>query len=518
MKIKNREILGRSCFDEITNPTQLFEYHEFGILCVSHSYYAQWSGRHLELRKENLSIYSSETLNLISHIDELKFPINDIDFDKGKQLLLIATGSYDGGYFYEGELFCYDLSNRKLIKLIEDNREFSTCKFKGSEIEFKVLPSNDYHEEFTLSTYSTTLDLNNTKSLRDLNLIESTSYDENSYNFEEHQRKLRELPSRLSLLANKIDFNYQHRSMAWDLTFIDDNNLFIGFAQGKVGILEISKNKLITRRIAENGDCAQVFKGYGKEGLYVNLSYRKIGANDYNTVFRLDNSLTKSEVVAQGAFSLSQSDDGNFLARQADYEDKKRKDVLFDRSFRKVTETRLGHYDLFNHYIRIDGESNLFALVGKPREQYQNKELIELSSNQLTELSATRIESQPEHLNNLNGVKIEEKYILEGKIYDPSPSKNDHVVFALNKQGIKLWQTDISEQTSGITKLENHPDYVCLVLVSGELLILDCSTGKTHLKIERNKDMKGYPLSVANKGNKIAIGYDNGLVELIEIE
>lgn len=517
MKIKNREILGRSCFDEITNPNRLFEFLELGILCVSHSYYAQWSGRHLDLSKENLSVYSSETLNLISHIDELKFPINDVDFDKEKQLLLIATGSYDGGYCYEGELFCYDISNCKLIKLIEDSREYSTCKFKGSDIEFKVLPSND-QEEFTLSTYSTTIELNNIKSLKDLNLIESISYDENSYDFEEHQSNLKKLSARLTQLADKINLNYQHRSMAWDLKFIDDNNLFIGFTQGKVGILDISKNKLITRIVAENSDCAQVFKGFGKEDLYVNLSNRMVGVKDYNTVFRLDSSLIKSEMVAQGVFCLSQSENGNFLARQTDYQDKKKKDILFDSSFKKITENRLGHYDIFNHYIRIDGEPNLFALLGKPREQHQNKELIELSPNNLKELSSVRLESQPVHLNNLNGVKIKEKYIIEGKIYNPSPSINEHVVFALNKQGKKVWQTEIFKQTSGITKLENQLDYVCLILLSGELLIIDCSTGKISLKVNRNKDINGYPLSVTNKGNKIAIGYDNGLIEIIEIE
>ena len=77
--------MGRNCFDEITNPKQLFEFKELGIICVSHSYYAQWSGRHLDLRKENLSLYNSETPKLVAQIDGLRFPIDDVDYNKENQ-------------------------------------------------------------------------------------------------------------------------------------------------------------------------------------------------------------------------------------------------------------------------------------------------------------------------------------------------------------------------------------------------------------------------------------------------
>ncbi len=518
MRIKSREILGRNCFDEITNPKQLFEFNKLGIIGVSHSYYAQWSGRHLNLKKENLSLYNSETLKLIAHIDGLRFPINDVDFNKERQLVLIATGSYDGGFCYEGELFCYDISNHKLIKLIEDNREYSNCKFKSNEIEFKVLPSNDYDEDYTVKTYTTLLELGTLKKLKDLIIKEKVTFKEDSYEIESHQNRLNDVSRKLISYAINIDMNYEHYSMAWDLKFINEDCLFIGYSNGKVGVLDISKNRLVINNIAENGDCVQVFKDCTQEELYVNVSFRKVGTEDYNTIFKLDKTFIKPEKLTQGVFFLSQSENGNFLARQTDYEEKNRKDILFDKSFNKISEYRLGHFDLFNHYIRIDGEQNLFALIGKPKEQHQNKKLIELSASNLKELSGISIENQPEHFNNLNGIRIGEKFIIEGEIYNPNPSVNKHVVFAFNNKGERLWQTDISGQTSGIIKIEEHPDYVGLTLVNGEFVILNCSNGKISLKTERNREINGYPLSITNIGNKIAIGYDNGLIERIEIE
>ncbi|KXI27253.1 hypothetical protein AX660_21210 [Paraglaciecola hydrolytica] len=516
--LKNREILGRNCFDEITNPKQLFEFESAGILCVSHSYNAQWSGRHLGLCKENLSIYNSSSLELIAHIDFLRFPINDVDYDEKKQLLLIATGSYDGGWSYEGELYAYDFITKRLIKLLDDNREFTFCRFEGNQIEIKVLPPDDTDEKLYLKTYLIKLLLNVRQKLQDFEPIEITSYPEGEFNFESSQEKLKVLSLRLSSLANKNGFEYEPCSMAWDLKFIDDGSLFIGFANGTVGILKLATDELITKKIVASGDFSQIFKGVNQESLYVNLFTYKVDNDEYNTVFKIDNTLTKWEKVTAGIFSLSQSLNGHFLARQADWKDKKRNDILFDEFFNKITECRLGHYDLFNHYIRIDGEEHFCALLGTPNSQHQNKKLIELSSTDMRPLSEITLELQPEHYNNLNAIKVGGRYVIEAKVYNPNPRINAHVVMAFNCNGEKLWTKNISAQASGMTKIESCPDKVALSLINGEFIILDSLTGRVTLKLSKNEEINGYPLSISNNGNKIAIGYDNGLIELIELE
>jgi hypothetical protein len=517
--VNNREILGRNCFDEITDAKQLFEFELGGILCVSHSYSAQWSGRHLDLWKDNLSIYNANSLELIRHIDCLRFPVNDVDYDQEKQLLLIATGEYDGGWCYEGELYAYDFITMRLIKLLDDNREFTFCRFKDNDIEIKVLPpDDDTDEKFYLKTYLIKLQLDVCQKLQDFEPTEIISFPEVKFNAASYQTKTETLSLRLSALANKNGFEYEPYSKAWDLKFIDDKSVFIGFANGKVGILNLATDDLIIKKLVEHGDFSQVFKDVNEASFYVNHFNYKEDNDECNTVYKIDNDLKKWEKVTAGIFSLSQSCNGNFLARQTDWTNKKRNDILFDDSFNKITECRLGHYDLFNHYIRIDGEEHFCALLGKPDSQSQNKTLFELSSKDLRPLSEITLEMQPEHYNNLNGVKIEGKYVIEGKIYNPNPTINQHVVMAFNSTGEKLWSESLSAQASGMTRIESCPNNVALSLINGEFIILDIFTGRVTFKLPKNEDIKGFPISISNKGNKIAIGYDNGLIELIELE
>lgn len=517
--VKNRYIFGRNCFDEINNPKQLFEFDSGRIVCVSHSCSAQWSGRHLDLWKHSLSIYNANSLALVAHLDCLRFPVNDVDYDHKKQLLLIATGEYDGGYCYEGELYAYDFITKRLIKLLDDNREFTFCRFKDNQIEIKILPpDDDIDEDLYLEIYLIKLQLDVRQKLQNYEPVKSTPYPAVKFSIGSYQEKTEALSLRLSALANKNGIEYKHYSMAWDLTFIDADSVFIGYADGTVAVLTLSTGDLITKKLAEHGDFSQVFMGVNQAYFYANLFNYQVNNDKHNTVYKIDKTLKKWEKVTAGTFCFSQSLNGNFLARQTDWKNKKRNDILFDPFFNQITECRLGHYDLFNHYIRIDGEEHFCALIGAPNSQSQNKKLFELSTTDMGALSEVTLELQPEHYNNLNGVKIEGKYVVEGKIYNSNPAINEHIVMAYNSTGENLWSQSISAQASGMTKIESWPGKVALSLINGEFIILDSINGRVTLKLPRNDEINGFPLSISNSSNKIAIGYDNGLIELIELE
>ncbi len=518
MKTKSRKIYGRNCFDEITNPKKLFEFQEQNLIGIAHSYYGQWSGRHINTRKECLSLYKSDSLELVAHIDSLKYPVNDVDYHEKKKLILIGTGSYDGGYFFEGELLIFDLKSKSLIKIIEDNREFTKCKFIGNEIEFIVNPTHDLdNEDYTNKSYKIPLDTLRVFQLKDLNPIKIQPHDENSFNYESYQERLQEIPNKLSNYCNQLNKNFIHKSLAWDIVFFGDDKLLIGYSNGKIGILEILNEKIDIKSISKNGECAQVFINIDTEVAIINRSYRHIDSDNHNTVYEYNTSTGMMNQVANGTFMLSKSNSGKYLARQTDYQNKNRNDIIFDSSFKKIMERRLGHYDLFNHYIRIDNSENLYALVGNPKEQHQNKRLIEINPSTLSEQTLFELERQPNHYNNLNGILSDDIFIIEGNIYNPNPYQKNYELRGIKKNGEVIWRRELSNQSTGMTTLDEYPNQVAISLTSGETLIMNKLTGET-TTIPKSKEVNGYPLSISNKGNKIAIGYDNGLIEIIEIE
>ena len=108
-----KEILNDTSFIEVTKPYNLFVDEAKGLIAIPHSYHSQWSAREVGIYGEHLHLYSKDTLELINNIDALDYPVNDIAFHPDLPILLIATGSYDGGDYYEGSLLSWDYRKMK---------------------------------------------------------------------------------------------------------------------------------------------------------------------------------------------------------------------------------------------------------------------------------------------------------------------------------------------------------------------------------------------------------------------
>ncbi|AHG22625.1 hypothetical protein Z042_02800 [Chania multitudinisentens RB-25] len=109
-------VLKKHIFDEVTEPNDLFESTE--LIAVCHAYYAQFRARHLELRKICVSLYDKTSLALVSHFKHGRYPINDIAFHPKDPLILIGSGSYDGGFLFEGELVLWNYKSNEHLSLL----------------------------------------------------------------------------------------------------------------------------------------------------------------------------------------------------------------------------------------------------------------------------------------------------------------------------------------------------------------------------------------------------------------
>jgi hypothetical protein len=518
MKIKSRKIYGRNLFDEVTNPTKLFEFQDHNLIAIYHSYYGQWPGRHLDVQKQCLSIYSIEPLELVAHIDALEHQVNDVDYHCEKNLLLIGTGAHDGGYFFNGKLLLFNLSNKKLTNIVEDNREFTKCRFAEHQIEFIVSPENDVDMD-NCSDYWYQIPIEESKvyKIEDLSPNRKVSNDEHIFNFDSFQENLIKLHYKLSDYCNQINKRYEPKYLAWDLAFIDDNSLIVGYSEGKIGILNILEDHFEIRKISEKGDCVQIFKNNHSDTIIVNISNLSYDTKSHNIALEYDILTGKTTPVFEGAFILTKTINDEYLARYTDHRKKSGGDILFTASFKHMVGRWLGHYDLFNHYLRIDNCNNLYVLVGNPKEQHKNKRLVEINPKTFNETILFDIEKQPNHYNNLNGILINETFIIEGTVYNPNPQQKSYELTGVHKNGNILWKKELTIKSTGMAKIEDCQNKIAISMVSGALLIVCSLTGDT-ITFPKNEAIYGAPISISNKGNKLAIGYDNGLIEIIEIE
>ena len=110
--------------------------------------------------------------------------------------------------------------------------------------------------------------------------------------------------------------------------------------------------------------------------LWSRRSFQSDSTNKLFSVYLLN--LEIQEVI-NCSHTISKSKNNYFLARQVDHSNKTKKDFIFNPNYEVIFEKCFGHYDLFNHYLRIDNSELLYYLVGNPKEQHKNKTLCSIN-------------------------------------------------------------------------------------------------------------------------------------------
>jgi hypothetical protein len=67
-----------------------------------------WPGRAIyagHALQNRVSLYAGDFERRVAVFDGAHFPVNDVAFHPSEPWLAIGTGSYDGGYLFEGDLF-----------------------------------------------------------------------------------------------------------------------------------------------------------------------------------------------------------------------------------------------------------------------------------------------------------------------------------------------------------------------------------------------------------------------------
>jgi len=153
MRIDDQIVLGNGAFAEIGRPTGVYWDKRASRIAIASSFnFLQWHGRDIQERRAlsyRVSVYDVYPLRRVAVLDLARFPINDIAFHPHKPLLAVATGSYDGGYYYEGALLLWDLSRGEAVSVLDESREVTRCRFDdaGEALHIILRPPDDTAED-----------------------------------------------------------------------------------------------------------------------------------------------------------------------------------------------------------------------------------------------------------------------------------------------------------------------------------------------------------------------------------
>ena len=461
-------------------------------------------GRHLHHR---VLLYRPPAREPFAAFDALRFPVRDVSFHPTRPLAVIGGGSYDGGFLFEGQLVLWDWQAERSTGRIDPVPEVLRCRFTddGSAVHLVVRPWDEeegarfgapfdcfFEAQLPLAAF----DLNATPTAKRLDFRLSPETRRARAAFETDPRFA--MPAGGPHQAVEAAFRlrrFWQRSPIWDVAWLTDETF--GAVHDDC-LLEVY-DRAGTLRRAEGG------VGHGVEIVparrpLVHVAHVDEDARDWRRTFRaalcpIADEPLREAVSLDGRYTFSVSADGWILGRcDRSWDDRPtRSDVLIDPALTRVRRHDLGHYDVFNHFVRIDGAPHLFLIQGTPPHwdrhtppnAHRRKHLCRVSSDG----SVIRLWPLLEDTGGDANHALECAYaflrdeqgpgiVVAGRLHDPNPHNETRGVICRKRldDGATLWRHSTRASPTTLKVVPGRNVLLCAFL-NGDVAMIESDTG-----------------------------------------
>jgi hypothetical protein len=534
LKLELDGVLGRFALAEVGMPCGLF-HGQGGLTAVASGFgYLSWPGRAMNqghTLRHRLSLYRGTPPRRIAVFDGARYDINDVSLHPNRPLAALATGRYDGGFLFEGELLLWDWERGTVSSLLPDSREVIRCRFSedGTRLSILLRPHDegDFQQDSFNVFYGLTFDPEQPcPPLDQLPAIDPTTLGFDAampgVHWEEAGRRVAEWSASVGL-----PFEQRHR--VWDVAWLDDDTVAGVHDRCRLEVWDTHGQRLLCERGDDYG--VQLLHVPGSEHVFAHVMH------ETRTPDRL---FVRSELVLldvtdfsvrtvqrfETPYAFSVSRGGWLLGRDVrpTWEQRRHKtrDILLDPTGAVVRRLDLGIYDVFHHYLRIDNADKLYFLQGKPPSSHEHKRLCELEP----ESGAWR-ECWP-----LASGTLRRRQLLEGaaclagedlialavRVYNPpGQSAGGYILGRRKQRGGIVWQHPVAAQVTALSYLEEQ-GVLAYALTNGTVGLLDADTGNLLHSMRAVADgVDTVVLSLSARGARLAAGTIDGRLLLLRV-
>lgn len=521
----NSELTPQS-FAEIGRPAGGFQRADGQAIALCSDFeFLYWPGRAIyqgHRLRHRLSLYAKNFERLLGLFDAARFPINDVAFHPTQPIAAIGTGSYDGGYMFEGDLWLWNWETGETRSLLGESREVVQCRFVDEQRLAVTLRPRDEEEYDNLDedeAFETCVGLV-IDDLRDASeadykaphgggdrrLIGLLPIDPKSLGFSVPQVRANERRQRFEALLPD-SARYEERARAWDVCWLtnervamvhDDCHIEVWSVTGEREIQEVGK-----------GFGVQILRSAG--GALVHVLER--GNYFENTEDRSTLHLLTPQGL-QGVYEfsygvvISTDQSGLLLCRDAgDLQRKRpRTDQVLTREFVQSFCGDLGHYDCFNHFVRLDGGDGLYLLQGTPPSSHKRKRLCRVSPEGAVE-PVLHWDDEGPHLMSCSACWATDGSLIRAfHVYDPRPGQGAKRIQRIDlAQSRVVWTREVSALVTSMTVVGQEA--LAFALTDGTIGLLCIEDGSVLSQEQLN--VRGAPTvatALAAHGTRLAVG------------
>lgn len=527
-----RELTPSRCA-EIGRPAGGYRHRDGGVVAlVSDFARAYWPARGFyegQRLRHRISVYSTALRSRLGVFDGARYPINDVAFHPSQPVLAIATGTYDGGWLFEGELLLWNWETAQVVNVLSENREVSRVRFADPDTLALLLCPRDEGEHGEDAAFDTFIGgtLNDLRGFRQLGLREgdmdpriagfapvdpeSLHLGPGSFKPEDHARHWREA-------LGAADFEPRHS--VWDVAWLGPDRLSAVHDRCHLELWSPTGHR--ERIIQGNGHGVQLLRA--SETAFVHVlepANAFTERSDRSTLLELRDAELVQVASFDHAVLFSVDRAGRFLCRDTGdlMRTRERRDAVIDSDGGVLLSQDLGYYDCFNHHLRIDGADDLYFLRGTPASSHESKVLCRIDTNGCIK-KCFRWDTEAQHLMYGSACLLSTGILVRAyRTHDPSPQHATVYIEAREmRSGRRRWRRPLSALVTCLTPIEGHA-WLLYALVDGHLGVLHAETGE--LAFETNLQLDGVStvvLSMCALGDRIALGTIDGRLLLLRIE
>lgn len=463
-------------------------------------------------------LYSADLQTRIAVLPALQFPVNDIAVHPTRTVIALATGSYDGGYSFQGQLLLWDWQRNEVVDVLAGDREVWRVRFTAEgALELGLRPTSEeavpdaWHVMFagTLTDLRPYHELGLAENMPDPRIASFVQLDRAS--LPPDTPDWRHAQARWQRAFGERATEY--RSHVHDVAWTDDGLVLAVHAGCELEAWDRQGRRVLDLRGANVG--VQLL--HSKHGIYVHLLRREalVDSSGYvcrTTLARLVGN-TLSEVrtfIGDKLFSIDAA--GRMLARGVS-SDKERDHVLAPDG-RDLLVRALADSD--NDYdLRLDGGDALYLLRDVPAIPGPRKSLFRLDAgNQLRECWPWDT-GDGAYTCNLALLLPDGDLARAYVVLTPAP-RLSHLEIRVLESGALRHAYPLS---AAPTCLARNEQYLFYGLIDGRIGAIEFRTGERLFERAFHvDDLPVIALSLAARGAELACGTLDGRVLLLRVQ
>jgi hypothetical protein len=528
--IRVDRILGAGPFREIGKPL-IAELSPDGALLVVGGDLGglQWHGRDVSRgarRPYRLAVYDGL---VCLHLVPTRWPTTAAAFHPTLPVVTIGTGSYDGGYLYEGELLFLDLVTGSVVSLLESPREVRKIIWRDEQtLDLVLAVPSDEHEE-RLGTASVACS------------IRRDDWDSATDGMLKHPREEVPVPdgqtpdpghavALVERFCRERGVTWEPRRAVWAVRALPDGRVLGALEDVALECWSPDSDEVAWRLPAEGKGCQVYLSPEGKTAFTLTQAARR-WSQTRRTWITEPSSVT--EVAPDGGRALATwgigseavmtvRTDGWWALRDAELgrDPSVGPVILWSPRGLRSAIVQLGRYDLFNHYFGIRYAPDLLFLQGSASKPWKDKWVVAADAPSGAVRRLFPLEwDQPRgrHLSGGPGAYLSggpgPVVVHAGVVHDSHGllSGNSFVACRAYPSGEPLWVFTADVQA---TDLDTDGDHVYVTFNSGDLVVLRAADGAVRARHEVRLDGRRViplSLSVADPG-RVVIGTLDGRV------